>query len=178
MTQSTSPQVLIYASIDAARAQMATQGEELWSRALDNADWVRERLARPRRRARALATRSSARPGVADLDRTRVTVSACDLGLTGYELETALRDDYGIAVEAADPLNVLLNVTYGDSRDDVARFAAAMTDLAARRRDAGAVACTTPSGELAALHAPGHEPPRRLLRQLRGDPRRAHRPAG
>ena len=33
MTQSTSPQVLIYASIDAARAQMATQGEELWSQA-------------------------------------------------------------------------------------------------------------------------------------------------
>ena len=61
---------------------------------------------------------------MADLDRTRVTVSACDLGLTGYELETALRDDYGIAVEAADPLNVLLNVTYGDSRDDVDRFAA------------------------------------------------------
>ena len=45
MTQSTSPQVLIYASIDAARAQMATQGEELWYRAVDNADWLRERLA-------------------------------------------------------------------------------------------------------------------------------------
>ena len=45
MTQSTSPQVLIYASIDAARAQMATQGEELWNQALDNAAWARERLA-------------------------------------------------------------------------------------------------------------------------------------
>ncbi len=143
MTQSTSPQVLIYASIDAARAQMATQGEELWAQAVDNADWLRERLA-PLEGVRVLGDEVLAAPGVADLDRTRVTVSACDLGLTGYELETALRDDYGIAVEAADPLNVLLNVTYGDSRDDVARFATAMTDLAARRRGAGGIARTTP----------------------------------
>ena len=142
MTQSTSPQVLIYASIDAARAQMATQGEELWSRAVDNADWLRERLA-PLAGVRVLGDEVLAEPGVADLDRTRVTVSARDLGLTGYALETALRDDYSIAVEAADPLNVLLNVTYGDSRDDVARFASAMTDLAARRRGAAGIADTS-----------------------------------
>ena len=52
MTQSTSPQVLIYASIDAARAQMATQGEELWSRAVDNAEWARAQLRPAHRRAR------------------------------------------------------------------------------------------------------------------------------
>jgi lysine decarboxylase len=142
MTQSTSPQALIYASIDAARAQMATQGEELWSRAVDNADWLRARLT-PLEGVRVLGEEVLAEPGVADLDRTRVTVSACDLGLSGYGLETALRDDYGIAVEAADPLNVLLNVTYGDSRADVARFVAAMTDLAARRHGAAGIADTT-----------------------------------
>jgi arginine/lysine/ornithine decarboxylase len=92
---------------------------------------------------RVLGNEVLAEPGVADLDRTRVTVSARDLGLTGYELETALRDDYAVAVEAADPLNVLLNVTYGDSRDDVARFASAMTDLAARRSGAAALGATT-----------------------------------
>jgi lysine decarboxylase len=143
MTQSTSPQALIYASIDAARAQMAARGEELWSRAVDEAGWLRERLA-TLPGVRVLSDEVLERPGVADLDRTRVTVSACDLGLTGYELETALRDDYGFAVEAADPLNVLLNVTYGDSHDDVAGFLSAMSDLAVRRRDAGAVARATP----------------------------------
>ena len=143
MTQSTSPQVLIYASIDAARAQMATQGEELWSRAVENAEWARAQLGRLAG-VRVLGDEVLARDGVADFDRTRLTVSACDLGLNGYELETALRESYGIAVEAADPLNVLLNVTYGDSRDDVACFTAAMTDLAARRRDARPVSCATP----------------------------------
>jgi len=143
MTQSTSPQALIYASIDAARAQMVAHGEELWSRAVELADWLRERLA-ALPGVRVLGDEVLERAGAADLDRTRVTLSACDLGLTGYELETALRDDYGIAVEAADPLNVLLNVTYGDSRDDVAAVAAALADLSARRRDAGAVDCATP----------------------------------
>jgi arginine decarboxylase len=143
MTQSTSPQVLIYASIDAARAQMATQGEELWSRAVDNAEWARAQLRRLTG-VRVMGDEVLARDGVADFDRTRLTVSACDLGLNGYELETTLRERYGIAVEAADPLNVLLNVTYGDSRDDVARFTAAMADLAVRRRDAPSVSCATP----------------------------------
>jgi len=144
MTQSTSPQVLIYASIDAARQQMATRGEELWSRAVENADWVRRQLAGVRG-VRVLGDEVLEEPGVADFDRSRVTVSACDLGLTGYDLETILRDEYGIAVEAADPLNVLLNVTYGDSRGDVEQFAAAMIDLSERRRDAGAVRCATPA---------------------------------
>jgi lysine decarboxylase len=143
MTQSTSPQVLIYASIDAARAQMATHGEQLWARAVDNAEWARARLGQIIG-VRVMGEEILDRSGVADFDRTRLTVSACDLGLTGYELETTLREHYGIAVEAADPLNVLLNVTYGDSRDDVARFTAAMADLAVRRRDAGAVSCSTP----------------------------------
>ena len=164
--------MLIYASIDAARAQMATQGEELWSQAVDNAAWAPRAAGAAPRRA-CPVRRGPGRPGVADLDRTRVTVSACDLGLTGYELETALRDDYGIAVEAADPLNVLLNVTYGDSRDDVAGFVAGHDRPGRapprrrrhRLRDAPV--------ELAALHAPGHEPARRLLRQVRSRSRGA-----
>ncbi len=44
MTQSTSPQVPILASIDAARAQMATQGEALWTRAVELAEWARAQI--------------------------------------------------------------------------------------------------------------------------------------
>jgi arginine decarboxylase len=118
MTQSTSPQVLIYASIDAARAQMALHGEELWSQAVENAEWARARLGQIAG-VRVMGAEVLARRGVADFDRTRLTVSACDLGLNGYELETALRDHY-------------------------ACFTTAMADLAARRADAGAVSCDTP----------------------------------
>ncbi|HJW75709.1 MAG TPA: aminotransferase class V-fold PLP-dependent enzyme [Thermoleophilia bacterium] len=131
MTQSTSPQVLMLVSIDAARQQMATQGELLWHHAIELAEWTRERI-RVIRGLRVLGREILEKEGASSLDPTRVTVSAADIGLSGYRLETVLRDDYRIAVEMADPLNVVCNVTYGDSRDDVKRLVGALADLAAR----------------------------------------------
>ena len=137
MTQSTSPQTLMYVSIDAARAQMATQGEELWSRALELADWARARINQIEG-LRCLGDECLREPGVAAFDATRLTVTACDLGHSGWQLETILRDDYRIAVEAADPLNIVLNVTYGDSHQDVEHLVSALTDYAARFRERAA----------------------------------------
>jgi arginine decarboxylase len=134
MTQSTSPQTLMYVSIDAARAQMATQGEELWSHALELADWARTRVNQIEG-LRCLGGECLREPGVAAFDATRLTITACDLGHSGWQLESILRDDYRIAVEAADPLNIVLNVTCGDSWQDVERLVSALTDYAARHRE-------------------------------------------
>ena len=137
LTQTTSPQVLMYASIDAARQQMATRGEELWSGAVELADWARDELnGIPG--VRCLGREVLRRDGVAEFDPTRLTISTCDMGRTGYQLETILRDDYRVAVEAADPLNVVLNVTYGDRRTDLELVAGAFHDIAARFRGQGA----------------------------------------
>jgi arginine decarboxylase len=143
MTQSTSPQVLMYASIDAARQQMATRGAALWRGAIEQAQWARDELNRLPG-VRCLGEEALSR-GVASFDPTRLTISSCDLGHSGYELETVLRDDYRIAVEAADPLNVVLNVTYGDSHADLATLVAAFRDYADRRAGqagGGSAACT------------------------------------
>ena len=150
MTQSTSPQALMYASIDAARRQMATQGEELWAGAVELAEWARSEI-RELPGLRCLGHDFVERWRVASFDPTRLTVSAADLGLSGYELETALRDDYRVGVEAADPLNVVLNVTFGDSRADLEHLVTALTDLAARYRD-------TVRGERASPVAPAVTP--------------------
>jgi lysine decarboxylase len=131
MTQSTSPNVLIYASIDAARQQMVCEGATLWRNALELAEWARTEI-RKLPGLRCLGDECLSQTGVADLDRTRLTVSARELGHSGYMLETVLRDDYRIAVEAADPLNVVLNVTFGDERADLERLVAALKDYAAR----------------------------------------------
>ncbi|NLE22270.1 MAG: arginine decarboxylase [Actinobacteria bacterium] len=131
MTQSTSPQVLMYASIDAARQQMAVHGTELWRGAIELAERARRQIsAIPG--LRCLGSELLGRDGVAEFDPTRLTVSACDVGLSGYQLETVLRDDYRIAVEAADPLNVVLNVTFGDRREDLEMLVGSLQDLAAR----------------------------------------------
>jgi arginine decarboxylase len=145
MTQSTSPQVLMYASIDAARQQMATRGAELWRGAIEQARWARHELnGLPG--IRCLGEEALLRKSVASFDPTRLTISSCDLGHSGYELETVLRDDYAIAVEAADPLNIVLNVTYGDSHADLAKLVAAFRDYARRRAgqagSGGSAVCT------------------------------------
>ena len=133
MTQSTSPQTLMYASIDAARAQMATLGEELWREAIDLAQWARIRINQIDG-LRCLGDECLREPGVAAFDATRLTVTACDLGHSGWQLESILREDYRIAVEAADPLNIVLNVTYGDSHKDLEKLVGALADYAARFR--------------------------------------------
>jgi lysine decarboxylase len=131
MTQSTSPQVLMYASIDAARQQMATRGAQLWRGAIECADWAREEIGRIEG-LRCLGREALGAEGVAEFDPTRLTISALDLGLSGFELETVLRDDYAIAVEAADPLSIILNVTYGDCLDDLRVLVDALRGLAQR----------------------------------------------
>ncbi len=145
LTQSTSPQVLMYASIDAARQQMAVHGTDLWRGAIELAEWARGKIA-GLAGLRCLGAELLGRDGVAEFDPTRLTISACALGLSGFALETVLRDDYRIAVEAADPLNIVLNVTYGDRREDVELLVGALRDLAARYRDGagegGSAACS------------------------------------
>jgi lysine decarboxylase len=144
MTQSTSPQALMYASIDAARQQMATRGEDLWAGAVDLAERARAQL-NDLPGVRCLAQDFVERWKVASFDPTRLTVSTADLGHSGYELETILRDDYGIAVEAADPLNVVLNVTYGDTRADLEHLVSSLADYAGRYRDAPRARRRTPA---------------------------------
>jgi len=149
LTQTTSPQVLMYASIDAARQQMATQGERLWSDAVELADRARGQLARIPG-VRCLGREMLERDGVAEFDHTRLTISTCDLGHTGFQLESLLRDDYRVAVEAADPLNIVLNVTHGDSGADLNVVVAAFRDIAARSEgQAGAGGAAACSGLLA-----------------------------
>lgn len=152
LTQSTSPQVLIYASIDAARHQMATHGADLWRGAIELAQWAREQIAGIQG-IRCLGTEALQRDGVAEFDPTRLTISTCDLGHTGYQFETILRDDYRIAVEAADALNIILNVTFGDSRADLAALVGALRDYAARYGDD--VRARTSSGESGSIACAG-----------------------
>lgn len=122
LTQTTSPLAPILASIDLARAQMVRSGEALWERALELTDEARCALgAIPG--LRVLEPRVAQQAGFA-FDPVRLTVSAAARACGGFELERLLRDQ-GVAVEAADAQNVVLNITYGDSPQTVARMIAA-----------------------------------------------------
>ena len=133
MTQSTSRLALIFASIDASRQQMAVHGDELWRDAIELSHWGRRRI-REIPGMRILGEEILELAGAHEFDPTRYTLTARDVGLSGYELETILRDDYRVAVEMAEPINVMFNITHGDSKESVGTLVDALADIAARFR--------------------------------------------
>ena len=106
MLCTTSPLSSMYISIDAARRQMVDDGEALWGEALRLAALARERFSATCGLT-VLDRDEALRPGSVDFDPVRLTISAAGLGLSGYELERLLRRDHAIAVEAADPHNIV-----------------------------------------------------------------------
>jgi arginine/lysine/ornithine decarboxylase len=168
MLRTTSPLAPIYVSIDAARRQMVERGEALWGEALRLAALARRRLAAipgiavldrtgpantgsagtgPANTgsAQIMARAETAQAGAVDFDPVRLTISAAALGLSGYDLERALRAGHAVAIEATDPHNIVANITFADSEASVARLVAALAAIAAGAHT---------SGKRAAMQAP------------------------
>lgn len=125
MVQSTSPSVLILASIDAARRQMALHGEELLDRTLALAAQARERLqALP-----GVGVLDNVQLGVEAFDLTKLVVDVDALGITGYAAEAALRNRFGVGPEMSDLVGLVFLVTIGDTQDSIDRLIDAFATL-------------------------------------------------
>ena len=117
----TSPSYPLMASLDCARRQIATEGRELLTRTL--------KLARD---LRAEVNKIPGIYGIHDFDETKLSISARELGLTGFELETLLVDDYNIQVELSDFYNVLGLITLGDDEVSTGKLLDALKDISKR----------------------------------------------
>lgn len=123
MLQSTSPSYLLLASLDLARRQLALEGERLWTCALKTADELRDYV-------RALPGFSVMEQGASyDYDRTRVVISAIDLGIDGVELERTLRYRFKVQPEMSDIRNVVLVITPSQTEEDLERLRKALKDI-------------------------------------------------
>jgi arginine decarboxylase len=141
--QSTSPSLILLASLDVARMQMATEGRQLLDHALALAREARQRLNEIQS-VYCMGTDQVGRPGVAGYDETRIVVTVKDLGYTGYEVEELLRTRYDVQVELADLFNVVALVTIGDRSETIDRLVRAVAGLARGRSGTAAA----PSGIL------------------------------
>lgn len=128
LTQSTSPNYILMASIDGARAQMEAEGRELMARTL--------RLARRLREAVneidglfSFGRERIGKCGICDLDETKVTVTVSGLGVTGAQAEEVLRRK-GIESELCDYHNVLFLITIGDTDESITRLITALREMA------------------------------------------------
>lgn len=129
MLTTTSTSYLLLASLDAARRQLATRGRELLDRAITLAEDARLRLNEipgvycPGREI----LQSSATYA---LDPLKLTIRVAGLGLSGYEAENRLRDEFNIEVELSDLYNVLCIVSFGDRQEDIDRLVEAVAAIA------------------------------------------------
>ena len=101
MVQSTSPSYLLMASLDAARRGMALHGKERMERALELSKRARQELAKIKG-IEALGTEMEGTCGVWKIDPTRLVFSARELGISGYDLQVRLYEEYRVSTELAD----------------------------------------------------------------------------
>ncbi|HEY9888175.1 MAG TPA: aminotransferase class I/II-fold pyridoxal phosphate-dependent enzyme [Candidatus Obscuribacterales bacterium] len=141
LTQSTSPNYLLLASLDAARHQMATMGIDLMARTLDLAQSVRSRLT-------ALAPLGVLSPahlapaaGNFSLDVTRLVVDVAPLGITGFAADEQLHGAGGVTAELPTLRQLAFILTLGNPMADGDRLVTALAALVAQA-DSPAVAPT------------------------------------
>lgn len=129
LTQSTSPNYIMLASLDVARMQMAVEGTKLIEESIDFANWAREKINQIPN-LYCFGSEKIGNPGVFDFDPTKLTVTVKGLGLTGAEVEKILRHEYKVQAELSDIYNVLFLVTLGDGQYEVETLVAALADMA------------------------------------------------
>jgi arginine decarboxylase len=125
MLQSSSPSLLLLASLEAATHQMATQGFELMEQALGLASSARQGLA--------------AIPGIEllehdRLDRTRLTLFTAGLGLSGFALDEHLSERFGITAELPMAQHLTFILTFGNSPEQIDRLIGALAEITPQER--------------------------------------------
>jgi arginine decarboxylase len=124
LVQSTSPNLLLLTSLDAARRQMAIHGHELLSQTLKLADLARSHIsALPN--LTALGT-----DHLPTLDLTRLTVMVDRLGMTGFDADAILYEQLGVMAEMPTLRQLVFILTFGNTTADLERLTTAFTKLA------------------------------------------------
>lgn len=120
LVQSTSPSYLLMTSLDCARYELAVNGNRMVEKALRLAEYARGRI----QKTAGFCCMEGKRT-----DRTRLVISAREIGLTGYALERMLFEEYAVHMELSDYENVLAIITYANEMEDMDRLVAACMDI-------------------------------------------------
>ncbi|WP_067889146.1 aminotransferase class I/II-fold pyridoxal phosphate-dependent enzyme [Nocardia vaccinii] len=131
LLMTTSPNVLVYAALDAWRRQMVEHGEESLGHALELARRTRERL----NSIDDVEVPEDALLGVQashDLDRLQVLTDVSATGATGYDAADWLRDHRRIDLGLSDHRRVLATLSMADTPERIDQLVRALTDWRAQ----------------------------------------------
>lgn len=129
LTQTTSASYLLMGSIDIARKQLATLGQEMLEKTLRLSRWARDEINKIPG-LYAFGKELIGTPGVFNFDETKLGVNVRKLGLTGFEVYDILRDEYNIQAELGDMYNILAIISLGDTQESLTALINALKDIA------------------------------------------------
>ena len=123
MLHTTSPSLMLLASLDAARATLQSKsGQAMLDRTIENAKYLRKRLDKIERLHQLKADFGY------KTDVTKVFIKMD--GLSGKRLESILEIDFNIEVESASDIGVLLLCNLGNKRSDFVYLADCLEKIA------------------------------------------------
>lgn len=142
MVQSSSPSYLLLASLDAARQQMATNGFEHMEHTLALAREARLHLASvpgvrllnqshlKKDSTMPSTPPYSSTPHAMSLDPTRLTLDVTGLGLSGFDADDILNEQFGLVAELPTLKTLTFIISLGNSPDDIRQLVQGVTRLA------------------------------------------------
>lgn len=116
--QTTSPSYILMASLDCARRQIALHGKELLDYAIDLCTYTRNEINKIPG-FYCFGKEILQDNGAYAFDPTKVTITCRDLGITGYDLDMILSNEYHIQMELSDLYNVLIVGSFGDTKENM-----------------------------------------------------------
>lgn len=126
LVQSTSPSYLLLASLDAARQQMAVQGQALMAQTITLATEGRSQIA-------AIPNLSifkpKIQPGCQHFDPTRLTINVSELGITGFVADEILHEQLGVTCELPLLHHLTFIISLGNTTDDIQQLVTACHTL-------------------------------------------------
>ena len=134
LTQSSSPNYILLASLEAAVAQMRESGEMLVGRSLELSRMARSRINEIPG-LYCFGAEKLGSPGAFDIDPTKLVVNVRGLGIHGNDAEIWLRRFGKVQAELSDMNNLLFLVTLADDEASMEQLLLALAALSAANAD-------------------------------------------
>lgn len=134
LLMTTSPNVLVYSAIDGWRRQMVEHGTALLDGALKLADDLRAQI-QDIPGLTVMDRELLGEEASHDLDRMQVLIDLSELGISGYQGQSWLRDHCQLDLGHSDHRRILATLSVADDVNTAARLVDALTKLSAAAPD-------------------------------------------
>lgn len=128
LNQTTSASYILMTSLDVARKNLATKGQQLLDKVLEMSRYARKEINNING-FYAFGKEIIGKPGVTNFDETKLVINTKKLGLTGFNVYELLRDNYGIQMELGDAYNVLAIISLGDTYEAIDKLVNALNNI-------------------------------------------------